>query len=44
METQQSVHWAQNCPDRESENTFIVNEVALHQSDFDSPNEPRNLT
>ena len=23
-------HWAQNCPDRESENTYVVNEVVLH--------------
>ena len=50
METQQSVicyninHCAQNCPDRENENTFIVNEVVLYQSDFDNPNELKNLT
>ena len=35
--------WAQNCPDRENENTFIVNELALHQSDFENPNELKNL-
>ena len=43
METHQSVpfainHWAQNCPEKENENTFIVNEVVLHQSVFDNPN------
>ena len=37
-------HWAQNCLDRENENTFIVNEVVLHQGDIDNPNELKNLT
>ena len=36
-------HWAQNCLDRENENIFIVNEVVLHQSDFDNPNELKDL-
>ena len=37
-------HWAQNCPDRENENTYVVNEVVSHQSDYDNPNELRHLT
>ena len=37
-------HWAQNCPDRESKNTYVVNEVVLHQSDYDNPNELKHLT
>lgn len=36
-------HWAHNCPDRESENTFVVNEVILHQSDYDNPSELKYL-
>ena len=37
-------HWTQNLPEREKENTFIVNEVVLHQSHFKNPNELKNLT
>ena len=37
-------HWTQNCSDRESQNTYVGNEVVLHQSDYDNPNELKNLT
>ena len=37
-------HGAQNCSDRESQNTYVVNEVVLHQSDYDNPNERKHLT
>ena len=37
-------HWVQNCPDRESENTYVVNEVVLHQSDYNNPNKLKHLT
>ena len=37
-------HWAQNCPDRESKNTYVVNEVVFHQSDYDNPNKLKHLT
>ena len=36
--------WAQNCPDRESKNTYVVNEVVLHQSDYNNPTELKHLT
>ena len=38
-------HWAQNCPDNiNSEfNTYVVNEVVLHQSDYDNPQELKHL-
>ena len=33
--------WSQNCPDNISteHNTYVVNKVALHQTDYDSPQE-----
>ena len=37
-------HWAQNCPDREPEhNTYVINEVVLHQSDIESTQELKHL-
>ena len=30
-------HWATNCPENNEHNTYVVNEVVLHQSDYDSP-------
>ena len=36
--------WEQNCPDRGNEKKFIINKLFLHQSDFDNPNELKNLT
>ena len=37
-------HLEQICSDNKNENTFIVNEEVLCQSDFDNPNELKNLT
>ena len=37
-------HWEHVCPDNKNENTFIVNEEILRQTDFDNPNEPKDLT
>ena len=39
-------HWAQNCPDKEpyEHSTYVVNnEVVLHQTDYDQPNELKSL-
>ena len=38
-------HWAQHCPDRDLEEhtTYAVNDIVLHQSDYDNPNELKSL-
>ena len=40
-------HWAQQCPDADSNNqdhnTYIINDIVLHQSVFDTPNELKGL-
>ena len=36
-------HWATNCPDNNEHNTYVVNEVVLHQSDYDSPQDLKRL-
>ena len=42
-------HWATMCPDAEKQNknhghnTYVVNDIILHQSDFDTPNELKGL-
>ena len=37
--------WSQNCPDNinTEHNTYVVNKVALHQTDYDSPQELKYL-
>ena len=38
-------HWSQNCPGNINTecNTCVVNEVVLHQADYDSPQELKHL-
>ena len=38
-------HWAHNCPDKSSPEyrTYVTNEVVLHQSDYDNPDELKYL-
>ena len=36
-------HWATNCPGNNEHNTYVVNKVVLHQSDYHSPQDLKRL-